>query len=60
MNTSVASLIGHFSFEETYEFLLPENNIEVLDEMLNYFISIENYTACSAIGKLYKEKSLRN
>ncbi|HEX8355761.1 MAG TPA: hypothetical protein VF610_00030 [Segetibacter sp.] len=60
MEFSVSHLIGHFNYDETYEFFLFENNIEVLDEMLNYYIKIENYSACSALRTLYIEKSVRN
>jgi hypothetical protein len=60
MQIPVSGFIGHFSHDETYQFFLFENSVEVLDEMLAYFISIENYNACSAIGRLFREKGARN
>lgn len=60
METMLYRLSAGFSYDEVYEIFLPENDITVLDEILEYFVSIQNFNACSAIKELVKEKCLKN
>ena len=60
MDMHDTSYIDHFSFQETYSFFLSVNDVTILDEALQYFISIENTNASTALAVLFEEKSLRN
>ncbi|MDB5248792.1 MAG: hypothetical protein JWQ40_3186 [Segetibacter sp.] len=60
MNSPKSNPISSFTFTETYQFFLSVNDVTVLDEVLQYYISIENLNATSALKVLFKEKSLRN
>jgi len=60
MESLIYRLSANFTYNEVYEIFLAENDIHVLDEILGYFISIQNYNACRAIKDLFKEKSLKN
>ena len=60
MEALIYRLSANFTYNEVYEIFLNENDMRVLDEILEYFISIQNYSACSAIRDLFKEKSLKN
>lgn len=60
MKSLIYRLSANFTFNEVYEIFLHENDITVLDEILGYFISIQNYNACSAIKALIKDKCLKN
>lgn len=60
MEALIYRLSANFTYNEVYEIFLTENDMRVLDEILEYFISIQNYSACSAIRDLFKEKGLKN
>jgi hypothetical protein len=60
MESLIYHLSANFTYEEVYEIFLAENDIDVLDDILRYFLSIENYNACSAIQNLFKDKCLKN
>ncbi len=60
MEPLIYRLSANFTYNEVYEIFLTENDMRVLDEILAYFISIQNYNACSAIRDLFKEKCLKN
>jgi hypothetical protein len=60
MESLLYRLSTNFTYNEVYEIFLTENDIHVLDKILEYFISIQNYNACSAIKDLVKEKCLKN
>ena len=60
MESMLYRLSANFTYSEVYEIFLAENDIHVLDEILEYFISIQNFEACSAIKELVKEKCLKN
>ena len=60
MEALIYRLSANFTYNEVYEIFLTENDMRVLDEILEYFISIQNYNACSAIRDLFKEKCLKN
>lgn len=60
MNAPKSNSISTFSYDETYEFFLSVNDVTILDELLQYYISIENHNATFALKALFKEKSLRN
>lgn len=60
MESLIYRLSANFTYNEVREIFLAENDIEVLDEILGYFISIENYNACRAIKDLFKDKCLKN
>lgn len=60
MRSLIYRLSANFTYEEVYEIFLHENNLNILDEILEYFISIQNYNACSAIKALIKDKCLKN
>lgn len=60
MESMLYRLSASFSYSEVYEIFLGENDITVLDEILEYFVSIQNYNACAAIKELVKEKCMKN
>jgi len=60
MQSLIYHLSANFTYNEVREIFLAENDIHVLDEILEYFISIQNYNACCAIRDLFKEKCLKN
>lgn len=60
MKSLLYRLSANFNYNEVYEIFLTENDISVLDEILEYFLSIQNYNACAAIKQLVKEKCLKN
>ncbi len=60
MKSLIYRLSANFTYNEVYEIFLNENDINVLDEIQKYFISIENYNACSAIKALINDKCLKN
>lgn len=60
MGSLLYRLSANFTYTEVYEIFLAENDIRVLDEILEYFVSIQNYNACAAIKELVKEKCLKN
>lgn len=60
METLLYRISANFTYIEVYEIFLPENDIRILDEILEYFVSIQNYNACAAIKDLVKEKCLKN
>lgn len=60
MEALIYRLSANFTYNEVYEIFLSENDINILDEILEYFTSIQNYNACCAIRDLFKEKSLKN
>ncbi len=60
MESLIYHLSANFTYNEVREIFLAENDIRVLDEILEYFISIQNYNACSAVRDLFKEKGVKN
>ena len=60
MKSLLYRLSASFTYSEVYEIFLAENDIQVLDEILEYFVSIQNFDACAAIKELVKEKCLKN
>jgi len=60
MEALLYRLSAGFTYDEVYEIFLAENDISVLDEILEYFASIQNYNACAAIKELVKDKCLKN
>ncbi len=60
MESLIYRLSANFTYNEVYEIFLAENDINVLDEILEYFTSIQNYRASSAIKDLIKEKCWKN
>ena len=60
MKSLIYRLSANFTYDEVYEIFLDENDIHVLDEILGYFLSIENYKASSAIKALIRDKCLKN
>lgn len=60
MESLLYRLSANLNYEEVYEIFLAENDISVLDRIFEYFTSIQNYDACSAIKELVKEKCLKN
>jgi hypothetical protein len=53
-------LSANLTYHEVFEIFLAENDMQVLDKILEYFVSIQNYNACAAIKELVKEKCLKN
>ncbi len=60
MQSLLYRLSANFTYNEVYEIFLTENDIDVLDEILEYFVSIQNFNACAAIKELVREKCLKN
>lgn len=60
MNSPKSNSISRFSFDETYDFFLSVNDMSLLDEVTQYYISIENNEAAWALEELFREKCLKN
>lgn len=60
MELLISDIALNLTYDQAYKMFLHENDIEILDELLEFFISIQNYNACAAMKELFREKCLKN